>query len=102
MAVAAVGRAMVRPGPVVGNVVRTEPPAAARPSTTNDDVARSKTAASPAAAKGLTAPAGFAVTAGEIAAWAGEIVGGGLSAGLAEHPDDPATQATTVTNTPTL
>jgi hypothetical protein len=37
-----------------------------------------------------------------MAAWAGEIVGGGLSAGLAEHPADAAKQATAVTNTTTL
>src|SRR3954447_5218111 len=98
MAVAAAGRAMVRPGPTAGNVASTEPPAASRPSTTNDDVAGSKTAAWPAAAKGRTAPAGFSVAAGEMAASAGEMFGGGLSAGLAEHPDDPATQATAVTN----
>jgi hypothetical protein len=92
----------VRLGPVTGNVVRTDPPAASRPSTTNDDVAGSKAAASPAAANGRTEPAGFSVTAGEMAALAGEIVGGGLSAGLAEHPADPSRQATAVTATTTL
>jgi hypothetical protein len=45
------------------------------------------------AANGRTEPAGFSVAAGDTAAWAGEIVGGGLSAGLDEHDR----QATVVT-----
>jgi hypothetical protein len=45
------------------------------------------------AANGRTEPAGFSVAAGDTAAWAGEIVGGGLSAGLDEHDR----QATIVT-----
>jgi hypothetical protein len=60
-------------------VVSTEAPLPSRPSTTNDEVTASKTAASPMPARGSTKPGGRSVTAGEAAADAGEIVGGGLS-----------------------
>jgi hypothetical protein len=83
---------------VTGNVTTAEPRAALSLSTTNDEVAESKTAASPLPANGRTEPADFPVAAGETAAWAGEIVGGGLSAGLDEHDR----QATIVTIARTL
>jgi hypothetical protein len=72
-------------------------PAVSPASTTNDAVAESKMAASPRPGNGRTDPDGFSVVAGETAARAGEIVGGGRSAGLDEHPDDAKRQATIVT-----
>jgi hypothetical protein len=67
-------------------------------STTDDDVAASKTTASPRPASGRTDPAGASAAAGETAACAGEMVGGGLSAAL--DPQDA--RATVVTITATL
>jgi surface antigen len=89
---------MVLDVPASGNVTRSEPPAALRASAINDEVAESKTAASPLPASGRTEPVGFCVKTGETAALAGEIVGGGLAAGFDEHDR----QATVVTSARTL
>lgn len=64
-------------------------------STTNEDVARSNTAATACPASGRTTPAGCPVTAGDCAAWAGTIVGGGLSGWFAEQPTNPAVASAT-------
>ncbi|MDP9167017.1 MAG: hypothetical protein M3O32_13290, partial [Actinomycetota bacterium] len=89
---AAAGSAMVLDGPVTGNVTSAEPPPAAL-STTSDESVESNSAASPVPASGRTDPSGGCVTAGETAARADGMVGGGLLAGLVEQ----AKQATIVT-----
>jgi hypothetical protein len=95
IAVAGPGSGTGREAPDAGSTVIVDWPATSGLSTANDAVAASNTVASASPASGRTTPAGSPVTAGDCAAWAGTMVGGGASVLLAEQLTNPTVASTT-------
>jgi len=96
--VAGAGSAALRGWPFAGNAVTVEVAPGGPDKTTKFRLAGSNVLLRAGAASGRSWPSGAASTGGDTAAAAGEMVGGGASAGFDEH----AATAMTVTATSPL